>query len=106
MGGIGSWSLAAHSPHRFAAVAPIAGWCDPEKAHILKRVPIWNFHGEKDDTVPFERSEKIVSALVEIGGDIRFTKYPAAGHGVMNETYQNPDLFKWFLKHSITDFKK
>jgi len=100
MGGIGSWSLAAHAPQRFAAVAPIAGWFEPEMAHSLMNVPIWNFHGQEDETVPFHRSEKIVSRLIEIGGNVRFTRYPNAGHGVMNETYRNPDLYKWFLEHT------
>jgi len=99
MGGNGAWDLAAHSAGIFAAVAPIAGWFEPESSHLLKDVPIWNFHGEEDETVPIQRSEEIVSALLQIGGDVRFTRYPGLRHRVIDETYNDPELYSWFLQH-------
>lgn len=99
MGGHGSWRLAEQTPEGFAAVAPISGWLDTKSIEKLKNIPIWNFHGQLDETVPFKRSEEIVNKLNEIGGDIKFTAYPDAGHGVMLETYQNTALYEWFLAH-------
>lgn len=99
MGGFGAWSLAMKYPDRFAAIAPICGGGDPEKAEVLKDIPVWVFHGAKDETVPLERSEEMVEALKACGGNVKFTVYPDAGHDSWTETYDNPELYKWFLKH-------
>jgi predicted peptidase len=66
----------------------------------LKNVPVWNFHGAKDDVVPLERSEVMVNALKRAGGKVIFTVYPDANHDSWTETYNNPELYKWFLSHS------
>lgn len=56
-------------------------------------------HGAKDETVPIEKSEEMVAALKECGGNVKFTMYPEAGHDSWTETYNNPELYDWFLKH-------
>lgn len=100
MGGYGSWSLAAAHPERFAAVVPICGGGDPATAKKIKDLPIWVFHGGKDRTVPLKRSEDMVNALKEAGAaEVKFTVYPDAGHDSWTETYNNPDLYEWLLKH-------
>lgn len=100
MGGFGSWSLAIKYPDRFAAIAPVCGGGEPEKVSVLKDIPVWVFHGGKDQTVPLKRSEEMVDALKACGGNVKFTVYPDAGHDSWTETYDNPELYKWFLKHS------
>ncbi|MFC1716365.1 prolyl oligopeptidase family serine peptidase [Candidatus Poribacteria bacterium] len=99
MGGFGTWSLATMYPERFAAIAPICGGGDPKKANAIKDIPVWVFHGAKDETVPPERSEEMVNALKEVGADVQYTLYPDAGHDSWTETYDNPKLYEWFLKH-------
>ena len=32
----------------------------------------------------------------------KFTIYPEAKHDSWTETYNNPELFKWFLEHKRT----
>ncbi|MGQ9631523.1 MAG: prolyl oligopeptidase family serine peptidase [bacterium] len=101
MGGYGTWHLAMRYPERFAAIAPICGGgVYPEKVRVLKDVPVWAFHGAKDTVVPLERSEEMVNALKACGGDVRFTVYPDAEHDSWTETYNNPRLYKWFLRHT------
>lgn len=100
MGGHGSWELAAYRPDLFAAVAPIAGWFDPTRASELAHVPIWNFHGDEDEIVAFQCSVDIVEAIRRLGGHVRFTAYPGLRHHFMMETYDNAELYDWFLKHS------
>ncbi len=99
MGGFGTWSLAEAYPDRFAAIAPICGGGDPKQAGRLKDLPIWVFHGAKDTTVPLKRSEDMVQAVKDAGGDAKLTVYPDAGHDSWTETYNNPELYEWFLKH-------
>jgi predicted peptidase len=104
MGAYGTWHLATMYPERFAALVPICGggpWFlgFPERVCVLREVPVWVFHGAKDDVVPLEESRKLVEALKACGGDVRFTVYPDAMHDAWTETYDNPELYEWFLKH-------
>jgi predicted peptidase len=100
MGGFGTWKWAGEEPERFAAIAPICGGGEPITARRLREVPIWVFHGAKDRTVPLERSQQMVDAIKERGGEPKFTIYPEAGHDSWTETYENPELYSWFLSHS------
>lgn len=99
MGGFATWYLAAAYPDRFAAIAPICGGGLPEKASKIKSIPAWVFHGGKDSVIPINESEDMVKALKEHGANVRFTVYPEAGHDSWTETYNNPELYKWFLQH-------
>jgi len=98
MGGFGTWSLAAYTPDRFAAIVPICGGGETIFAKRFARVPAWVFHGAKDPTVPLERSEKMVEALKKAGGNVKFTVYPEAKHDAWTETYANPELYQWLLQ--------
>jgi predicted peptidase len=105
MGGFGTWHLATAYPQRFAAIAPICGGVEwsldfQETASRLKDVPVWAFHGAKDEVVPPEASKRAVEAVLASGGNARLTIYPEAGHDSWTETYSNPELFAWFLQHS------
>jgi predicted peptidase len=40
----------------------------------------------------------MVDALKAVGGDVRFTIYPDAGHDVWTPTYDNPELYAWMLE--------
>lgn len=104
MGGYGSWHLAAEYPQRFAAVAPICGgggWMYgfPERVSDIAHLPIWVFHGAKDNVVPLRESQVMVDALKGCGADVRFTIYPEAMHDAWTVTYNNPALYDWFLSH-------
>jgi len=100
MGGYGTWALALKYPHRFAAIAPICGAGNPVLARTIKRLPTWVFHGANDQVVPIKHSQDMVDALKEVGGNVKFTIYPEAGHDSWTETYNNPELYEWFLKQS------
>ena len=97
MGGYGTWALAAAHPEKFAAIVPICGGGSPEDAAKLKDLPIWIFHGAKDNAVPLARSEEMVKAIEAAGGKVKFTVYPEAGHDSWTESYDNPALYDWLL---------
>lgn len=106
MGGFGTWEIAARSPRRFAAIAPICGGGNPRFARRLKDMPIWAFHGDKDEAVPVSASIEMVDAVKEAGGtNVKLTRYPEAGHDSWTETYNNPELYAWFLEHKRRDEK-
>jgi predicted peptidase len=105
MGGFGTWYLASLYPERFAAIAPICGGGlrqigFPERAAALKDVPVWAFHGSDDNVVPVQESQKIVDYLQSIGANVKFTVYPGVKHDSWTETYNNPELYEWFLQYA------
>jgi len=106
MGGYGTWALATSYPDRFAAIAPICGGGKRLMAHRLEDVPVWAFHGAKDKVVPVKESEEMVNAIKARGGNARLTVYPDAGHDSWTETYNNKELYDWFLKHRKNKTKK
>jgi len=102
LGGYATWYYAVLHPDRFAALAPVCGggmpfYGFPERVAALKQVPVWAFHGAKDDRVPLAESERLVKALQAAGGNVRLTVYPEAGHDAWTETYNNPELYRWLL---------
>jgi predicted peptidase len=108
MGGYGTWDLGLTYPEKFAAIVPICGGGQMislllsrrDKGPALKTLGVWAFHGGKDPVVPLEESQRMVDALKKEGmGDVELTVYPEAGHDSWTETYNNPELYDWLLKH-------
>lgn len=98
MGGYGTWALAAKQPERFAAIAPVCGAAYPELAARIQKIPIWVFHGEKDEAVPVKGSTEIVKALENLKAPVKLTVYPGVGHDSWTQTYENAELFDWLLQ--------
>lgn len=99
MGGYGAWMLAATAPERFAAVAPICGGGLGSYGDYLKELPIWAFHGDADSIVPVEESIRMVEKINALGGAAKLTVYPGVEHDSWTRTYENPELYQWFLAH-------
>ena len=112
MGGYGTWSLGLSYPERFAAIAPICGGAttidmrlailgySPKRAAALKTLSVWAFHGGKDTVVPPEETERLLELLKAAKvPEVKYTLYPEATHNSWSETYDNPELYDWFLKH-------
>lgn len=100
MGGYGTWLWAINNPEKFAAIAPICGGGSTKEVHKLRGLPIWTFHGAKDEIVPISESVKMVKALEDNNIQVKFTIYPDAKHDSWTETYNNPELYSWFLNHT------
>jgi predicted peptidase len=99
MGGYGTWKLAQTFPERFAAIVPICGGGDFSNACIIRHLPVWNFHGAQDKVVSIEESERMINALKNCNGNVKFTIYPDAGHDSWTETYNNPEVYEWMLSY-------
>ncbi|MFD1613821.1 carboxylesterase family protein [Gelatiniphilus marinus] len=98
LGGHGTWNLAQKYPEMFAAIAPICGWGNIEKAWKLRHMPVWCFHGELDTVVPLSASKNMINALRPINPKVKFTVYPEIYHDAWKQAYNNPKLYDWFLK--------
>lgn len=106
MGGFGSWNLATSSPQLFAAIAPICGGGDADKAWRLRNVPVWCFHGAKDNVVPLSASQTMVDAVKPLNPGVKFTIYPDAGHDSWTEAYNNDSLYTWLLAQKRFQYKQ
>jgi len=98
MGGFGTWACLAKEPDLYASGVPICGGGDPNNARILKDIPIWAFHGEKDEAVPVEKTREMEAAILKDGGKkLLVTYYPEEGHESWIPAYADPSLFAWMM---------
>ena len=100
MGGFGAWSLISTYPEMFAAAIPLCGGGDETQAAKLTRIPIWAFHGAKDDAVSVERSRSMIAAIRKAGGQPRYTEYPEEGHAVWTKAFAESELLPWVFAQS------
>lgn len=98
LGGYGTWDTAIAFPHRWAAIAPIAGAGDPNDIGRIKDIPCWIFHGAKDRVIPVEEAHRMFSALVKIGGRAKLTIEPQAGHNSWSQPYHDPAFYAWLVQ--------
>lgn len=119
MGGIGAWELGLMEPKRFAALVPIScavTQINPDRAPYigpvvrapdpyatlaarLRHVPVWIFHGAKDDVVSPEDDRKTYAALKAAGADVRYTEFPDVNHDAWDPAYATPELWMWLFAH-------
>ena len=97
LGGFGVWGLAIKHPEEFAAIVPICGGGDTTEIWRLRYMPVWCFHGAKDDLVPVEKSLRMVGALQKYNPAARITVYPDGNHNAWSATYRNDSLYSWLL---------
>ncbi|MFN7020351.1 MAG: prolyl oligopeptidase family serine peptidase [Phycisphaerales bacterium] len=118
-GGAGTWAIGANHPELFAAIAPVCGFVhspgrgtndgdEAERARIAEslaaaRIPVWAFHGEKDDVVRPDQTRRLIGRLSSGGRseDVRATYYPDANHNSWDKAYRDDGaaLANWFLSH-------
>ena len=113
MGGYGTWAWGAHSPHHFAAIAPISGGIGrggpkdvtsnlDQWAANLVNVPVYAFAGAKDKVVPAERSERVIAAIRKAGGTRAKIKiYPDEGHGARRVVFSTREFYDWLFSKRV-----
>lgn len=97
MGGYGAWNYAVAYPEQVAAIAPVCGVGNVERAARVAQVPVWAFHGGRDPVVPIAGDREMVEAVREAGGQVKFTVYADVGHNAWDRAYADPALYTWLL---------
>lgn len=108
-GGHITWKKALQHPYIFTAIAPVCGYPNnenfnnpkvPENISVLKNMPIWIFHGAKDNKVNIIHSNIMANSLKKINKNLKYTIFPDKGHNIQYDVYEkNENLYKWFLKY-------
>lgn len=101
MGGMGTWSLAAAYPDKWAAIVPICGGGDTATAEKIKHIPCWCFCGDKDGKYLLDGCRNMVQALKDAGGEPRYSEFPYVGHNSWDSAYVTPELYSWLLKQKL-----
>lgn len=100
-GGMGTFELLANRPNMFAAAAPICGGGNTKNVKkYAQSTAIWVFHGSKDRTVYPIYSVKMVEALLNAGGNPRFTLYENVHHNSWNNAFAEDDFLSWMFSKS------
>jgi predicted peptidase len=100
MGGRGALYIAYKFPDRFAAIVAMSAYAPiNEWASRLSRIPIWYFHGVKDNLVPIADGDNLVKAIRSAGGDVKYSRLDNRDHFVL-DLYDREDWAAWLLEHS------
>lgn len=101
MGGAGSWDYITRYPGLFAAAVTVNGVNDPSRASVIAKLPIWAFHGEKDEVAPVKNTRSMVQALKKLGSPVKYTELAGEGHGCNAAAYGNPEVWRWLLAQRL-----
>ena len=97
-GAAGTWDIVSRrATDRFAAAVPVTGLGDPSRASAIAKLPLWVFHGARDDVSPPRNARELVAALKAVGSPIRYTEYADMGHDTLARAYGEPELIDWLL---------
>lgn len=100
MGAMGIWELTWRMPEKIAASLPICGGGPPEMAKKMTEVPIWAFHGVKDNVVHPRYSRRMVESVQKAGGKAKITLYPDANHNSWDPAFSESKFLSWMFSKS------
>lgn len=122
MGGHGTFILLQIDPLYFAAAVPSAGTGRPIdeefiEASLIKNIPIWAFHGDKDEVCPYDRGQRLFEEMERLGGNMKLTTWAGDGHGIAakmirggtngstrcssDQCDDEPEMLKWLFAQSL-----
>ena len=102
-GGHGAWMIGARHPERWRCLVAVCGYGRARTvAPRIVRLPVWAFHGLRDDLVDPADTRHIIaelkSAKLAAGLDTasaRMTLYPEANHNSWDAAFAEPELSGW-----------
>jgi len=114
-GGI-AYDLARERPDRWAALVPISTTIvlfGPDGARVadepaataeaaaLRGLPVWIFHGARDQYFPVAVARHVADAMRASGVTVRYTEISDAAHeATWERAYRMPELWRWvFAQH-------
>ena len=107
-GGHGAWLIGARHAERFRCLVPICGYARARAVQTRAlALPVWAFHGLRDDVVDPLDTRHCIAALTEErkarGMDtteVRMTLFPEANHDAWDPAFATPELPGWIAAHT------
>lgn len=98
-GGHGTWVLGSRHAEVWAGLAPVCGYGRPgEIVDRIVKLPVWAFHGGKDNVVPPAQTSELITQLSEAGSTrVKYTLYPDADHNSWDAAYGDPKTAEWMF---------
>lgn len=98
LGGFGTYDLLIRFPKYYAAAFPIAGACNVSLM-VQKggKIPIWIFHGAKDDVVNPKYDRQLYAELKLKNKNVKYSEYPDANHNSWDSAFAEPGLLPWLF---------
>ena len=101
MGGMGTFEILSRKPDMFTAAFAICGAGNPILTkNYAQKVPLWIFHGAKDNVVKPQCSLDMVRAIIENGGTPNFNLYADDNHNSWDSAFAEPELIPWLFSKS------
>jgi predicted esterase len=100
MGGMGTWSIAAAHPEKFAALVPICGPGNPQDVAKYEGIPILSFVGDADSPRLHLGMRAMIEALRGAGATPGYTEYRGVGHNSWDRAYNDPATIDWMLSQT------
>ena len=97
MGGYGTWDAIQRRPEFFAAAVPICGGGDKSMGKAIAPLPIWAWHGDKDNVIKASRSRDMIAAIKAAGGSAKYTELKGVGHNAWSATWASEEMWEWLF---------
>ncbi len=101
-GGEGTWKFMLKYPNLIAASLPMSAVNTTYKSSSnikkIKYTPLWNFQGGKDINPNPLTARKVRDAMLEAGGNYKYTEYTDLGHGTWDRAWSEPDFFPFVVR--------
>lgn len=101
-GGYGVWSMAINHPQKYAAMISVCAATIP-MTYLNSRtaLPVWFFHGKKDNIVSVQQTIEAYDKLKTLNPDVKITIYPEANHDSWTKAFENDEVYEWLLTHGL-----
>lgn len=99
-GGEGAWRMTIDYPTYVASSLPMsnASIAFRNAAQTLKWIPMWVFQGGLDGNPAPATTVQVRDAILNVGGNFKYTNYPNLAHGTWNTAYAEADFFPFMVR--------
>ncbi len=100
MGAWANWNLLASRPDLFAAVVAVSGFVDRIpmlEYQKFSKIPIYMYHGDTDDIVPFWYTENLYKKLKSVEAPAILHRATGEKHSGWDKLFQKEELYSWLM---------
>ncbi|HEY2727500.1 MAG TPA: hypothetical protein VGI61_10035, partial [Parafilimonas sp.] len=101
-GGQGTWEMLMAYPNYLSAALPMSevsiGYNDTSVVNEVKFTPMWYFQGGLDGAPAPSTAQQVRDAILNAGGNYKYTEYADLGHGTWDRAWSEPDFYPFILR--------